>query len=54
MDVVLPTPPFWLHMASTVAGPCEVSGAGTGSRPRSARSAGDDDAATDGSVTGAV
>src|SRR5690625_7299520 len=29
--VVLPTPPFWLHIATTVAGPWEVSGRGAGS-----------------------
>src|SRR3954452_12500380 len=28
--VVLPTPPFWLHMAMMRAGPCDVSGAGSG------------------------
>ena len=28
--VVLPTPPFWLHIAITRAGPCPDSGAGTG------------------------
>src|SRR5919106_4794717 len=28
--VVLPTPPFWLHIASTSAGPCSVSGGGSG------------------------
>src|SRR5215217_2780891 len=28
--VVLPTPPFWLHIAMTRAGPCEASGGGTG------------------------
>src|SRR5688572_9456279 len=28
--VVLPTPPFWLHMASTRAGPCLVSLRGSG------------------------
>jgi len=30
VDVVLPTPPFWLHMASTRAGPWLLSGAGSG------------------------
>src|SRR3954464_8917096 len=30
VDVVLPTPPFWLHMAMIRAGPCEDSGAGIG------------------------
>src|SRR5579875_47718 len=29
-DVVLPTPPFWLHIATTFAGPCEVRGLGSG------------------------
>ena len=29
--VVLPTPPFWLHMAITTAGPCPDSGSGSGS-----------------------
>src|SRR4051794_41986936 len=28
--VVLPPPPFWLHMASTRAGPCLVSLRGSG------------------------
>src|SRR5690242_20693281 len=28
--VVLPTPPFWLHIATTRAGPCEDREAGTG------------------------
>src|SRR4051794_7501800 len=28
--VVLPTPPFWLHIATTRAGPCEDRGAGSG------------------------
>ena len=28
--VVLPTPPFWLHMAMTFAGPCVCSGSGAG------------------------
>ena len=28
--VVLPTPPFWLHIETTRAGPCWVSGAGSG------------------------
>src|SRR3954451_17684165 len=28
--VVLPTPPFWLHMAITRAGPCSVTGGGSG------------------------
>ena len=28
--VVLPTPPFWLHMAMTLAGPCVCSGSGAG------------------------
>ena len=46
VDVVLPTPPFWLHIASTMAGPWLVTGAGSGSRPRIARRAGDDDPAT--------
>src|SRR3954453_11826116 len=31
VDVVLPTPPFWLHIAMTRAGPCSVSGFGSGS-----------------------
>src|SRR5690606_20651860 len=30
VDVVLPTPPFWLHMASTRAGPCSFTGGGVG------------------------
>src|SRR5947209_14705955 len=30
--VVLPTPPFWLHSASTRAGPCRSSGRGSTSR----------------------
>ena len=30
VDVVLPTPPFWLTMAMTRAGPWEDSGAGSG------------------------
>jgi hypothetical protein len=30
VDVVLPTPPFWLHIASTVAGPWSVNRAGSG------------------------
>src|SRR3954470_16272187 len=33
VDVVLPTPPFWLHIAMTCAGPCWVSGRGSGSGP---------------------
>src|SRR5215469_14056676 len=28
--VVLPTPPFWLHTATTRAGPCLSSGSGSG------------------------
>ena len=28
VDVVLPTPPFWLHRARTRAGPCRSSGSG--------------------------
>ena len=28
--VVLPTPPFWLHIAMTRAGPCDASGGGLG------------------------
>src|SRR3954467_3171123 len=31
VDVVLPTPPFWLHMAMIRAGPCELIGFGSGS-----------------------
>src|SRR6185436_2927614 len=46
VEVVLPTPPFWLHRASTVAGPWLVNGCGFGSRPRIAPSAGDDEPAT--------
>src|ERR671916_546656 len=30
VDVVLPTPPFWLHSATTRAGPCDFSGCGSG------------------------
>src|SRR3954449_5186913 len=30
VDVVLPTPPFWLHIAMTRAGPCSVKGLGSG------------------------
>ena len=30
MVVVLPTPPFWLHIEITRAGPCWVSGWGSG------------------------
>ena len=30
VEVVLPTPPFWLAMAMMRAGPCVLSGAGTG------------------------
>ena len=30
VEVVLPTPPFWLHSATTRAGPCVVSGCGSG------------------------
>ena len=30
VDVVLPTPPFWLHIAMTFAGPCDVLGLGFG------------------------
>ena len=30
VEVVLPTPPFWLTMAMTRAGPWEDSGAGSG------------------------
>src|SRR3954449_11607625 len=30
VDVVLPTPPFWLHIAMIFAGPCSVSGEGIG------------------------
>src|SRR5215475_14527019 len=30
VDVVLPTPPFWLHMAMTLAGPCLLSWGGSG------------------------
>jgi hypothetical protein len=29
-EVVLPTPPFWLHIAITVAGPWSVTGPGIG------------------------
>ena len=29
--VVLPTPPFWLHIEITRAGPCSVTGRGSGS-----------------------
>src|SRR6476619_8518177 len=54
VDVVLPTPPFWLHSASTIAGPWLATGAGSGSRPRIARSAGDDDPATPGLLVGAL
>src|SRR3954471_10202142 len=31
VDVVLPMPPFWLHIAMIRAGPCELSGLGSGS-----------------------
>ena len=31
VDVVLPTPPFWLHSAMIRAGPCRSSGVGSGS-----------------------
>src|SRR4051812_11072705 len=54
VDVVLPTPPFWLHSASTTAGPWLLTGAGSGSRPRIARNAGDDDPATPGLLVGEV
>src|SRR5258708_10978326 len=30
VDVVFPTPPFWLHIATTLAGPCEERGLGSG------------------------
>ena len=30
VEVVLPTPPFWLHIAMTLAGPCTVFGLGSG------------------------
>src|SRR3954468_23637478 len=30
VDVVLPTPPFWLHIAMMRAGPCSVRGFGSG------------------------
>src|SRR5829696_607930 len=30
VDVVLPTPPFWLHIAMIRAGPCSVRGLGSG------------------------
>ena len=30
VDVVLPTPPFWLHIEITRALPCRVSGVGSG------------------------
>src|SRR4051812_4281569 len=30
--VVLPTPPFWLHIAMIRAGPCRCTGAGSGRR----------------------
>src|SRR3954470_24329440 len=30
VDVVLPTPPFWLHIAMTFAGPCTFLGVGSG------------------------
>src|SRR5215210_7311032 len=30
VDVVLPTPPFWLHIAMMRAGPCSVRGLGSG------------------------
>ena len=30
MVVVLPTPPFWLHIAMIRAGPCEARGCGWG------------------------
>src|SRR4051794_762464 len=33
VDVVLPTPPFWLHIAMTCAGPCSVIGLASGSLP---------------------
>ena len=32
VDVVLPTPPFWLHIAMMRAGPCSTGGRGTGKR----------------------
>src|SRR3954451_5759235 len=31
VEVVLPTPPFWLHIAMICAGPCSVMGRGSGS-----------------------
>src|SRR3954468_1474608 len=31
VEVVLPTPPFWLHIAMIWAGPCSVMGRGSGS-----------------------
>src|SRR6478609_38107 len=31
VEVVLPTPPFWLHIAMIWAGPCSVMGLGSGS-----------------------
>jgi hypothetical protein len=30
VEVVLPTPPFWLHIAMTLAGPCVERGCGSG------------------------
>src|SRR3954464_4206378 len=30
VDVVLPTPPFWLHSATMRAGPCPCTGGGSG------------------------
>ncbi len=30
VEVVLPTPPFWLHIAMIFAGPWDESGAGSG------------------------
>ena len=58
MVVVLPTPPFWLHMEMTRAGPCSVSGLGSGStgigRPvgPSGRSSAGSSAAVVGAISG--
>ncbi len=46
VDVVLPTPPFWLHIAMIRAGPWPVSGCGTGNvrhRPTGRPEAADDE-----------
>src|SRR5215218_1765385 len=54
VDVVLPTPPFWLHIAMIRAGPCCVRGLGSGSRRMRARAGSSRGAAAPISGSGSV